>query len=288
MFMRAFRTRTPLASNTGLTAALFAGLLVSLLLAGCATPVGVRRIRPEEANRQLTASVLTTGEPGAPAQEYLYRLNLSEQYREDPAKTIAELYAGLGQADESRRLFALAELSFDHAEHGGDRSYYLASAAYAWAFLFPDDPAARPGCYDPRVRTAMDLYNRGIAQGLTSGAGDEVDLSARSVALPYGTLQLDVDPSGFEFGGYQLVHFKSLADFEIRGLRNRYRRRGIGAPLAASVSKGEGRTDPWIGPHVKVPVTALLRFDDPRRGMSEGRCTAPSSSSTPVTTPPPG
>ena len=97
-----------------------------------------------------------------------------------------------------------------------------------------------------------------------------MDLSPRSVALPYGTLQLDVDPSGFEFGGYQLVHFKSLADFQIRGLRNRYRRRGIGAPLAASVSKGEGRVDPWIGPYVKVPVTALLRFDDPRRGMSEG------------------
>ena len=97
-----------------------------------------------------------------------------------------------------------------------------------------------------------------------------VDLSARRVALPYGPLQLDVDPSGFAFGGYQLVDFTSLADFEIRGLRNRYRHRGIGAPLAASVSKGEGRVDPWIGPRVKVPVTALLRFDDPRRGMSDG------------------
>jgi len=244
--------------------------VVSLLAAGCATPVGVMRIRPEEADRQLTASVLTTGQPGAPAQEFLYRLNLSEQYREDPAKTIAELHAGLGQADESSRLFALAELSFDYAEHGGGHPYFLASAAYAWAFLFPDDPASRPGCYDPRARTAMDLYNRGIAEGLASGTGDEVDLSARSVALPCGPLQLDVDPSGFQFGGYQLIHFKSLADFQIRGLRNRYRRRGIGAPLAASVSKGEERVDPWIGPYVKVPVTALLRFDDPRRGMSEG------------------
>ena len=167
--------------------AAMAALAAALLAAGCATPVGVKRIRPEEANRQLTASVLTTGQPGAPAQEFLYRLNLSEQYREDPAKTIAELHAGLGQADESSRLFALAELSFDYAEHGGGRSYYLASAAYAWAFLFPDDPASRPGCYDPRVRTAMDLYNRGVAQGLATGTGDEVDLSARSVALPYGS-----------------------------------------------------------------------------------------------------
>jgi len=267
--MREALWRLSPASHGRLTA-LAAGVVVSLLAAGCATPVGVMRIRPEEANRQITASVLTTGEPGAQAQEFLYRLNLSKQYRENPAKTIAELHAGLGQADESSRLFALAELSFDHAEHGGVHPYYLASAAYAWAFLFPDDPAVRPDCYDPRVRTAMDLYNRGVAEGLADGTGDEVNLSARSVALPYGPLHLDVDPTGFTFGGYQLVHFKSLADFQIRGLRNRYRHRGIGAPLAASVSKGEGPVDPWIGPYVKVPVTALLRFDDPRRGMSDG------------------
>ena len=257
-------------ASHGRSTALAAGLVVSLLAAGCVTPIGVKRISPQDANRALTANVLTTGEPGAPAQEFLYRLNLTEKYREDPAGTIAALYAGLGQADESNRLFALAELSFDYAEHGGGRSYYLASAAYAWAFLFPENPASRPGCYDPRVRTAMDLYNRGVTSGLASGKGDEVDLSARSVALPYGPLQLDVDPSGFTFGGYQLVDFTSLADFQVRGLRNRYRHRGIGAPLAASVSKGEERVDPWIGPHVKVPVTALLRFDDPRRGMSDG------------------
>jgi hypothetical protein len=67
----------------GRSTALAVGLVVSLLAAGCATPIGVRRIRPEEANRQLTASVLTTGKPGPPAQEFLYRLNLSEKYRED-------------------------------------------------------------------------------------------------------------------------------------------------------------------------------------------------------------
>ena len=258
-------------ASHGRSTALAVGLVVSLLAAGCATPIGVKRIRPEEANRQLTANVLTTGKPGATAQEFLYRLNLSEKFRVDPANTINELHAGLGQVDESDRLFALAELSFDYAEHGGARSYYLASAAYAWAFLFPENPAARPGCYDPRARTAMDLYNRGVTAGLASGKGEEVDLSARRVALPFGPLQLDVDPSGFKFGGFQLVHFTSLADFQVRGLRNRYRHRGIGAPLAASVSKsGEERVDRWIPPRTKVPITALLRFDDPRRGMSAG------------------
>jgi pimeloyl-ACP methyl ester carboxylesterase len=267
--MRATRYHLSSASHGQLTA-LAVGAAVILLAAGCATPIGVRRISPQEANRSLTANVLTTGKLGPAATEYLYRLNLSEKFKKEPADTIATLHSGLGQADESDRLFALAELSFDYAEHGGDRSNYLAAAAYAWAFLFPENPALRPGCYDPRARTAMDLYNRGVTEGLASGKGDEVDLSARSVALPYGRLQLDVDPAGFEFGGYQLVRFTSLADFRVRGLRNRYRHRGMGAPLAASVSKGEERVDRWIGPRTKVPVTTLLRFDDPRRGMSEG------------------
>ncbi len=238
---------------------------------GCATPIGVKRVSPQEANRALTARVLTTGEPGAPAQEFLYRLNLSERYRDDPAATIAALHSGLGKNDEPDRLYALAELSFDYAQHGGDQSYYLASAAYAWAFLFPPDPTLRRDCYDPRVRTAMDLYNRGVTSGLASGRRDQVDLSARTVSLPYGPLHLDIDPAGFTFGGGQLTDFTSLADYEVRGLRNRYRRRGIGAPLAASVSKsGQEPMRKWLAPRAKVPVTAVLRFDDPRRGMSNG------------------
>jgi pimeloyl-ACP methyl ester carboxylesterase len=114
----------------------------------------------------------------------------------------------------------------------------------------------------------MDLYNRGVTEGLATGAGAEVDLSARTIALPYGPLQVAVDPSGFKFGGYQLEHFVSIADFEVRGMRNRYRRRGIGAPLAASIARsGQQSVDRWLAPRTKVPVTALLRFSDPIHGM---------------------
>ena len=248
-----------------------AGVTIVVLLAvGCATPVGVSRIEPHDANRSLTANVLTTGTPSATSQEFLYRLDLSEEYLEDPARTIAELHAGLGQVDESSRLFALAELSFAYAEQSDDRSNHLAAAAYAWAFLFPESPAPRPGRYDPRVRTALDLYNRSVTAGLASGEDNEVELDARTVALPYGSLQLDVDPSGFEYGGYRLARFTPVADFEVRGFRNRYRNRGIGAPLAAEVSEESEQLDRWISRRAKVPVTALLRFDDVRCGMSDG------------------
>jgi len=72
--------------------------------------------------------------------------------------------------------------------------YYLTSAVYAYAFLFPPDAANAPGEYDPRLRLALDLYNRSVALGLASNDGKEVDLSARRFSLPFGSLDPAVNP----------------------------------------------------------------------------------------------
>ena len=58
-------------------------------------------------------------------------------------------------------LFALAELSFVHAEDTRKPEYYLAAAVYAYAFLFPTDgtdhvaPRASsiPACGSPPTST---------------------------------------------------------------------------------------------------------------------------------------
>jgi hypothetical protein len=52
-----------------------------------------------------------------------------------------------------------------------------------------------------------------------TGTGVEVDLSARTIALPYGPLQVAVDPSGFKFGDYRLEKFvpKSRRRMSARG-----------------------------------------------------------------------
>jgi hypothetical protein len=157
------------------------------------------------------------------------------------------LNSGLGKTDEHDRLFALSELSFVHAEDSGNQSYYLASAAYAYAFLFPPDPADGPGRYDPRLRLAVDLYNRGIALGLATKDGDEVELSERQLTLPFGSLDLRVNQGEFNYAGNHLTKFVSLADLEVRGLRNTYRRAGIGAVLAARVEpQANGTANRWI------------------------------------------
>ena len=125
---------------------------VLLFSSGCATPVGVKRLDEQAAHRELNANVLSTGKPSDYSTQILERSALTDRFKSDPQTVLAELNSGLGKPDERDRLFALSELSFEYAEESGNQSYYLASAAYAYAFLFPANPADAPG----PVRSAPD------------------------------------------------------------------------------------------------------------------------------------
>jgi hypothetical protein len=119
---------------------------------------------------------------------------------------------------------------------------------------------------------AVDLYDRGIALGLATKDGKEVDLSARQFSLPFGSLALSANPNGYNYAGYRLTNFVSLADVKVRGLCNTYRIAGIGAALSARVEPAPGKAaSRWIPVTAKVPVTAFVRFDNPRLAMSNGR-----------------
>lgn len=281
-------------ASAGLLAALAA--VTVLLTTACATPVGTRLVDGRAVHQSLTASALSADEPSVYTRRTLQRGGLIETFKDDPPAAIATLHAGyveLYRADspiQELALFALAEMTFLHAEASGDRAYFLASAAYAYAFLFPDDRGQGKMMswshtfFDPRVRIAADLYNRALAEGLlspetpseTESRPREVLLTPGRHALPVGELEIEVDPSGFTWAGYTLDHFVPSANLEVRGLRNRYRIPGLGAPLAASAGdpheeSARRLTDARIPSSLKIPVSALLRLDRARRGLAEGR-----------------
>ncbi len=257
------------------------------------TPVGVSRIDPEAAYRLHTVSALSEGQPSEASKMVLRRLGLMDRFDKEPAAVLAELHQGLAPTGDEWRLFALADLSFLHGERTGDRAYYLASAVYAYALLFPGGDQPTPlDQSDPRLRLAYDLYNQGLAQGLAEtepasgahkpgGGGQrgkraEVRLAAGSRSLPFGKLDLTLDDTGLTWAGYPLEHFVSTTTLEVRGLRNRYRRPGLGAPLAASLADTAPGVQRPVGAEriparTKVPVTALVRIDDPRASLASGR-----------------
>jgi pimeloyl-ACP methyl ester carboxylesterase len=247
------------------------------LLSGCATPIGVTRGGTEEVFHALTANVLSAGELSSWSKQVLFRNNLTDQFDEDPAGTLAELHRRQKEVRlTSDRMFALAELSFFYAAQSGKQEYYLAAAAYAVAFLLPGREELTIPFIDPRFRLAVDLYNWGISRGLASPDGSEVLLEPGTKKLPFGEMTLTVDSSGFLWGNYRFKRFIPVGDFIVRGLANRYRQPGVGAPLAAEVEPvGSGAAAETarerIPPQIKVPVTAFVRFDEPLRGVLEDK-----------------
>jgi len=250
-------------------------LLAAVLFGGCATPVGVRRMDAAEANRKLTESVLAGANLSAPTMQILNRSGLVEKIGDDPAGVIAAIHTGLPTAREADRLFALAELSFLHAARSGDRSYFLAAAVYAYAFLFPQDANDAPDSFDPRLRTAVDLYNQGLAQGFTEkGEERHVMLQAGSYRLPFGELVVAIDPQEFRWGPFQLENFVAASELDVRGLRNDYRWPGIGTSLVGSLRHVKGeyeREFARVPSSLKVPATAFLRLDNVEEGLRNGR-----------------
>jgi pimeloyl-ACP methyl ester carboxylesterase len=258
-----------------------------MALQGCATPVGVKYVNIQTAYRLQTESALSAGQPSEASKTVLRRLGLLDRFDEEPETVLAELHGGLGSEGDEDRMFALVELSFLHAERTGNRAHFLASAVYAWALLFPGDATGtRLQRSDPRLRLAYDLYNQAVAQGLTElrDQGDasggappagEVRLEPGARKLPFGTLQLTLDESGLTWGGYRLEHFVSTTSLEVRGLRNHYRRPGLGAPLAASLKPGQAAADvrgaERIGPRTKVAVNVLLRIENARESLASGQ-----------------
>jgi pimeloyl-ACP methyl ester carboxylesterase len=249
--------------------------LLAAVLA-CSSPVGIRHVDAREVHRTLTANVLTTGDPSVPTRQLVQRMNLGALFTRDPAAAIHEIQIAESTPD---RIFALAELSFWLGKRNGDRSHYLAAAVYAWAYLFPAEGEPAPLPTDPRYRLACDLYNRGLTEGIDPKRLEARDFSSDRVPLPFGVVQIAFDQEELEWSGWRLGDFVPAAYLEVRGLRNRYRVPGIGAPLVASLvepieASWAERRRAYIPAGLRVPTTALLRFENVHTKLPSGELTA--------------
>ena len=222
-------------------------------------------------HRTLTGSVLSVGTPSIPTQNVLHEQNLAERFDEEPEAALVDLHAAVVSGRRGVGvIFALSELSFFHAERTHKRAYYLAAAIYAYAFLFPEDEAEDPDPFDPRLRLAADLYNRGITAAFASEDRAHVDLRSGVFELPFGELHVSFDRDDLIWHGRELTKFVPVAELDVFGLRARYRRSGIGAPLAASaiVRDPEEAARDFVAPRLQVPVTAVLRVQGGRESLA--------------------
>ncbi len=243
-----------------------------LTLAACGTPISVDRLDARTVQTELTSNALTTGKLSESTQIVLRQLDLLNVYAASPQAAITALNR-IVTTDTGNRdlLFALAEMAFLQADQTKDRSYFLATVVYAYAFLFPTLPADRPNPFDPRLRTAADLYNLALTRAFAATDGVHVELRGGDYTLPFGTLSVSFDQNALEWAGFRLTDFVPAAELHIEGLQNRYRDAGIGAPLAAALDLTGDPRGFQVARLLKVPATALLRLDISPVAIASGR-----------------
>ena len=243
-------------------------MLVVVVGSGC-TPVTVERVDQRVVYRDLASTALSRDRLSEATRNVLRRSDLLARFDIDPQGAISALRARFVAGDGGMaELFALAEMSYLHAREAADRSYYLAAAVYAYAYLFPDPLRARPNPYDPQFRQACDLYNLSLAKAFASPDGSRLLLQAGPQTLPFGTLDIAEDTASLRWGGRQLVDFVPAAELQVDGMQNVYRHPGLGAPLAAGTLPLAAESGIRVAPRIKVPATVLLLIPDARAQLA--------------------
>ncbi len=243
-------------------------------VAACAAPVSAVRVDAKTVYHELSRSAVVSGEPSWPTRNVLLERGLLEEFAERPETALGDLHremiAASGDIDT---LFALAELSFLHAQATAKRDYYLAAAVYAWACLFPEGSGRAVERFDPRLRMAADLYDWALASGFASDDRSQVVPAGGTFDLPFGRIDVSFDRNALRVGDRELFEFTPTSELDVRGLAMRYRRPGLGTPLAVATRPVDAaRTGrDMVAPRLKVLVTALLRIPNARRALVQSQ-----------------
>jgi len=257
------------------------GCLVAALLtlAGCVTPIGADKVSPRQAYQNLHENALTSDQFSSDARRVLNRYGLEETFKKNPDATLAKLQA-IACTDERRDvIYALGELNYWNADRQSRsvkrgvpklaRNSYFASAIYAYLYLLGESTDARPNPFDIRFRTAGDLYNRGLAQGLMVGTNALVELAGGPRETPPGVVDVQFTQPGFPWNLDLIKAFYSADEFTVRGLSTRNRDSGLGAPLIA-VTEKVGKFQESL----RAPATVFLRVSGDVHDWSAGKLTA--------------
>jgi pimeloyl-ACP methyl ester carboxylesterase len=255
------------------------GLLVCLLiaLAACSAPVKVDRVDLRTAYDALNRTALSSDELSDATRTVLRSAALLEvfDYRPDDAITALRnqaIVTGMRWPD----LYALAELYYYEGLRTKSKAMLLASALYAYAVLFPGDNADRPSPYSGQFLHAADFYNLALTQVL-SGAGAEgvAKLQSGQYDVPFGVVDVTVDQASLAFAGRTMTSFVPTMNLVVQGFRNNYRSDGIGAPLAAGLVPAPNSDDGLVLPaNLRIPTSAVLQMDEPRRQLTGSTLTA--------------
>lgn len=225
-------------------------LLLATLLYGCAG-VKVSSIKNEDYLSLRRGDVLTHGHLSNMSRGVLQVIGQTEKDCEKAPKRCKDQVLQSYGLDYEQRLSSLSELWLKYALKNTSLTApertdaYLQSARYAYAYLFMTPRAASQRALEDRQIQVRDYYNFALQQALTelftryrgrppAKDADQDNFRLKTAAWEiYGKLD-DIRLAGGRSLPQELI---PASELNFAGLRNQYRREGIGAELVAVTQK---------------------------------------------------
>ncbi|MBM3823049.1 MAG: hypothetical protein FJ404_09220 [Verrucomicrobia bacterium] len=245
-------------------------------LVGYHSPIGVSSVSPRRAYEQVNASALTGTRLSAGTLTVLHRYNLSEHSRSNSDRVLRDLHdIALGDARRDV-LLALSEVNFAEGERAlrspktsrraQAAGCFLASAAYAYWFLFSEDKRdPPPAAYDREFRLACDLYNRALVPALSVGRTGRIQFLAGRRELSVGSMDITVERPRFPWELSRFERFEPSDRFAVRGVSVRLRDPGLGLPFIAIEKEAAKQPFPR-----RAAATAFLRIEGTASDLMRG------------------
>lgn len=223
-------------------------LLPLLLLLGACAGVRVSALDSAEYMSQRRGDVLTTGRLSASVGVALQVTGIgADACEERPAQCRQALTVAEGLSDEMR-LSVLAELwlhealTLGDARHEAAVSAYLEAARHAYAYLFLTDRTLEQRALDDRQTQVRDYYNFAVQQAALlmfrhhQHAG-RPPRRERSVRVGGWTVIEAFDDLPYDPNQSRPLELMAASELTFKGLRNQYRRDGLGAELVLGTAR---------------------------------------------------
>lgn len=216
-----------------------------------------------------------------PTQVLLRTLSLDKKVSKNPKQVLAALGEAFQESPRLELLGMMAEVSFVEGRRQAKSrrfpeisernaaQWYLYAARFSYKYLFHSQWESVRNPYEPLFQRVSRIYNESSEQILRlAGGGDGeicfVENGSVALDLPDASRTIAVRMSSSEWSVGDFSHFQFASDFEVTGLRNRYRRYGLGVPLVARCRSVHQKSTHYryCLQELCVPMTAFLRFDE--------------------------
>lgn len=256
-------------------------LALSVMLAGCAG-VKVSSVSSSDYMALRRGDVLSTGELSAYTRAALQVFGIDKKMCEDQGAVCRKILAEAIGLHSENRLSALSELWLREAmeldrPHEDDACFedivnaYLETAKHAYAYLFLTHRSPGMRSLEDRQAQVRDYYNFAVQQTLTTlfehyRKHPPVKMDTqRDVALQLRNWRITIRNEDVRFAGNRIIPEELIpaSSLSFAGLRNQYRRDGLGAELVAVTSRRVVKMGSEEMPFSETPfpaVTAIITF----------------------------